>query len=171
MLRNTRKGVALCGSATGDGMGLTRGCTPADAHAVNHHAAVCAGFFRAWTEGLMGQRDDARSGVDGCVSHARDAGHPFSLALTLVMCSAALCAAGDPVHAHRYAEEAVSLASAHGFPLLAGWSRIYLGWAEARLGDVTSGLRLMQEGLSVCEDSRQWLFRPFQLSESPAEST
>ena len=162
--RHARQGIALCSDGACEGIAMTRGCTPADAHAVNHHAGVCAGFFLAWVDGLMGRREDARTGLDAGVSHARDVGHPYSLDLTLVMSAAASCAAGDPVNAHRYAEEANSLSCQHGFAILQGWSRIYRGWAEAKLGDVQAGLSLMHDGLSVCEKSPLWLFRPFQNS-------
>jgi hypothetical protein len=162
--RHARQGIALCSEGGAGGIAMTRGCTPADAHAVNHHAGVCAGFFLAWVDGLMGRREEARTGLDAGVSHARDVGHPFSLALTLVISAAASCAAGDPVNAHRYADEASALSCEHGLVILQAWSRIYQGWAEARLGDVESGLRLMHDGLSVCEHTPLWLFRPFQNS-------
>ncbi|MEJ2385119.1 MAG: winged helix-turn-helix domain-containing protein [Xanthomonadales bacterium] len=164
VLQATRRGMSLCGDATCDGMAMTRGCTPMDAHDSNHQTAVCAGFFRAWTAGLMGRREDARAELDAAISHARDVGHPYSLAVTLTMAAAAMCAAGDAIHARRYAEEGQFLARDHGFRVVEAWSAVYRGWAEARLGNTTEGLATMRRGLSLCENTDLWLFRPFQLS-------
>jgi predicted ATPase len=80
------------------------------------------------------------------------------------MAAAAMCAAGDAIHARRYAEEGQFLARDHGFGVVEAWSAVYRGWAEARLGNTTEGLETMRRGLSLCENTDLWLFRPFQLS-------
>ena len=162
VIRHTRQGMALCGDSGVEGVAMTRGCTPLDAHVVNHQTAVCAGFFRAWASGLMGNIEECRVALDAGISHARDVGHPYSLVLTLAMSAGALCAAGDAIHARRYAEEGEELAREHGFGIVLAWTQVYRGWAEARLGNVAPGLSLMREGLSVCEHSDLQLFRPFQ---------
>jgi DNA-binding winged helix-turn-helix (wHTH) protein len=162
VIRHTRQGMALCGDSVLEGIAMTRGCTPLDAHVVNHQTAVCAGFFRAWAAGLMGNHEECRVSLDAGISHARDVGHPYSLALTLTMSAAALCAAGDAIHARRYAEEGEELAREQGFGILLAWAQVYRGWAEARCGNVAAGLALMREGLSMCEHSDLQLFRPFQ---------
>jgi len=160
----TQSGMEACGKADFLGTAMTRGCTQSDAHLTNHHAAVCAGFFRGWADGLMGRTDEAKVGLDAAIAHARDVGHVYSLDVALVMSAAALAAAGEPNTTRRYAEEANLLSVEHGFSVLDGWSGVYLGWAEARLGNVQSGLATIREGLAVCGDTPLWLFRPFQLT-------
>lgn len=160
--RHTREGMTLCSHANHPHLAITRGCTPPDAHAVNHQAAVCAGFFRAWVAGLMGRQEDARAGLDAGVSHARDVGHPYSLDVTLVVSAAASCAANDPEPAHRYALEAECLSREHDYIVLQAWASVYRGWAEVAMGEVDQGLRRMEDGLALCDNPAHWLFRPFQ---------
>jgi DNA-binding winged helix-turn-helix (wHTH) protein len=164
VLLQTRQGMALCGGRADSVPAMVRGCTLHDAHLMDHHAAVCAGFFAAWADGLAGRTDNAKRTVDGVVTHARDVGHPYSLAVALVMSAAALAAGGDAIGTRRYASEAAALAKEDGFDTLRAWAQVYEGWAAAQVGDVDAGIRMMRAALDTLRNTALWLFRPFQLS-------
>jgi hypothetical protein len=164
VLRYTDQGMALCGAGLDGAVAITSGCTLHDAHIGNHHAAVCAGFCGAWARALAGHREDAKRAVDDAIAHARDFGHPFSLAMALVQSSGALTACGDAVNVRRYADEGAAIASEHGFAVFQAWAGIYGGWAAARLGETREGLGAMYGGLDMLRDTGLWLFRPYQLA-------
>jgi DNA-binding winged helix-turn-helix (wHTH) protein len=164
VLRHTNQAMALCGSGLDGAGAITNGCTFHDSHISNHHAAVCAGFCGAWATALAGDAQGARRSVDAAVAHARDFGHPFSLAMALVQSAGALSACDDAVNVRRYAEEAASIAGEHGFDVFQAWAAIYGGWAAARLGSITEGLEAMYDGLAALRGSGLWLFRPYQLA-------
>ena len=160
----TRRGLALCGDGLDGTSGIICGCTPLDAQAKNHHAGICAGFFRAWAYALAGQADEAKQAADTAIAHARDTGHPLTLITALVLSAGACAAGGDAVAARRYGLEGLEMAHAHGFGAFEAWSLVYTGWAEARLGDVLRGRSMLGEGLATFRNTPFWLFRPFQLS-------
>ena len=164
VLRHTRAGIALCGNGLDGALAITEGCTLHDSHVSNHPAAVCAGFCGAWAEALAGHPAHAKQAVDVAVAHARDFGHPFTLALSLVQSAGALAASGDAVNARRYSCEGAAIAREHGFAVLDAWSGVYEGWAVARLGDTREGVRAMHKGLDASRGTGLWLFRPFQLA-------
>lgn len=164
VLECTRSGMALCGSRADGSLAMTQGCTLYDYHLTNHHAAICAGFFSAWADVLAGRQDAGARGLDAAVTHARDIGHPFTLALTLVFGSGVRAAMGDAGSCRRQASEGRALAEDHHFDVLRAWACIYEGWATARLGDTASGLELMNAGLAAYRHTGMSLFRPFQLA-------
>ena len=164
VFKYTRRGLALCGDGLDGTSGLICGCTLLDAQAKNHHAGICAGFFRAWAYALAGQADEAKQAADTAIAHARDTGHPLSLVTALVVSAGACAAGGDAVAARRYGLEALEIARAHGFSAFEAWSLVYAGWAEARLGDVRRGRSMLGNGLETFQNTPFWLFRPFQLS-------
>lgn len=164
VFKYTRRGLALCGDGLDGTSAIICGCTPLDAQARNHHAGICAGFFRAWAYALAGQTEEAKQAADTAIAHARDAGHPLSLVTALVVSAGACAAGGEAVAAHRYALEALERARAHGFGTFEAWTLVYGGWAEARLGDVPRGRSMLEEGLATFRNTPFWLFRPFQLS-------
>jgi len=164
ILAHTRHGMALCGSRADHSLAMTSGCTLYDVHLNNHHAAVCAGFFSAWGDTLAGRQEIAARSLDAAITHARDVGHPFTLALALVF-SAAVVATGDAAATcRRYASEGRALAADHGFDILQNFGAIYEGWASVRLGDTAAGLALIQAALAAHRDSGLSLLRPFQLA-------
>ena len=164
VLLRTRQGMALCGGRADNAPAMIRGCTLHDAHLIDHHAAVCAGFFAAWADGLAGRTENAKRTVDGVITHARDVGHPYSLVVALVLSAGALAAGGDAIDTRRYASEGAALAKEHGFDALRAWAHVYEGWAATQVGDVDAGIRVIHTGLDTLRDTALWLFRPFQLS-------
>ncbi len=164
VVRHTREGIALCGAGLDGAVAITEGCTLHDSHVSNHPATVCAGFCGAWAEALAGHSDNAKRTADATVAHARDFGHPFSLAMSLVQSAGALAAGGDAVNARRYAREGAAISKEHGFAVFQAWAGVYEGWAASRLGDTREGLRTVHEALAVFRGTELWLFRPFQLA-------
>ncbi|HSN72784.1 MAG TPA: hypothetical protein VLT59_14810, partial [Steroidobacteraceae bacterium] len=56
VLENARLGMAVCGSRSDYSLlEMTSGCMLHDVHLSNHHAAICAGFFSAWADALLGR--------------------------------------------------------------------------------------------------------------------
>ena len=164
VLRHTQEGLALCGSGLDGEPPITFGCSVHDSGVSNHHAAVCAGFFGAWAKALAGRRQEVRRSIDATIAHARDFGHPSSLAAALVKSAGALTACGDAVNVRRYASEGAAISREHGFAVFDAWGSIYEGWAAARLGDTRRGLDMMYEGLAAFRGTGLWLFRSHQLA-------
>lgn len=164
VLECVRSGMAVCGSRTDTTLAMTWGCTLYDLHLNNHHGAICAGFFSAWADALGGRPEVAARSLDAAVTHARDIGHPFTLALTLVFGAGVRAVLDDAGTCRRHAAEGRAIAEDHRFDILKAWGCVYEGWAMARLGDTASGLSLLNEGLAICRQIGMTLFRPFQLA-------
>lgn len=161
---HTRQGMAVCGSGTNGSVAMTFGCTLHDAHLSDHHGAVCAGFANGWADVLRDSKMTAVMSMDAAITHARDIGHPYTLAVALTMSAGALSAAGDAGLARLRAAEGRSIAEHHGFNGVWAWAAIYEGWAKVELGDATDGLKLLNEGLDTTAAMGLSLFRPFQLA-------
>jgi tetratricopeptide (TPR) repeat protein len=164
VLEHTRKGIALCATEADVPLKLTTGCMFHDVHLHDHAAAVCAGFIGAWADVLAGRKDMAAQNLNAAISHARDMGHPFNLAVALVLAASAMAAANDPGVTRRFAEEGRIIAEFEAFGLLIAWASIYEGWALARLGEEEKGLDKILGGLEVGREVGMTLFRPFQLA-------
>lgn len=164
VLTHVSLGMAVCGSKTDGALAMTSGCTLHDVHLDNHHAAICAGFIGAWADMLQGGHEVAGRALDAAVTHARDVGHPFTLAVALVLSAAVLAAGGDAVHCAKRAAEGRGIADEHGFAAVAAWASIYEGWALVRLGCADEGLPLIDRGLAFGKQIGISLFRPFQLA-------
>lgn len=161
---HTRRGMAVCGSGANGSLPMTSGCTLHDAHLSDHHGAVCAGFANGWADVLRDSKTTAVMSMDAAISHARDIGHVYTMAVTLTMSAGALAAAGDAGLTRLRAAEGRSIAEQHGFDGVRAWAAVYEGWARVELGDASDGLKLLNAGLDTSAAMGLWLFRPFQLA-------
>jgi DNA-binding winged helix-turn-helix (wHTH) protein/predicted ATPase len=112
----------------------------------NHDAAVCARMFAARALALLGHADTAVRTAEEGVALARRLGHPFSLALALVLGAGVHQFLRDAAAAARYASEANVLCSDQGFPLLLAWNTSVAGWAELEHGS-PRGAAMIDEGI------------------------
>jgi tetratricopeptide (TPR) repeat protein len=97
----------------------------------------------------LGYINAARSRAREALSEANQLGHVYSLASAAVWASWTECAVGAPYDIRRYAEQAVSLSSEHGFPFWISWGLLYRGWSMTSLGDSAEGYGLIAKGLAL----------------------
>ena len=123
-----------------------------------HHARHVAGFgedggvtssaYRAWVLWFLGYPEQARQASGQSLALARQLGHPFSLAYALTFAAILHCRLREPEMALTLAEETLSLAVEHGFPLWQIGATLARGWALAQQGD-GQGAELMEECLEA----------------------
>jgi predicted ATPase len=107
--------------------------------------------YQAVTLAHLGHVDQARSCVDEAAARSR--GHSFEATAVAVHAGWVECVASSPDAARRHAEQAIALASEHGFPVWLGWGSIYRGWSLTMLGQPEEGLTWLRKGLSACRAS------------------
>src|SRR5215472_5094565 len=105
--------------------------------------------YLALSLGYLGYVDAARSRAREALSEASRLGHVYPLASAFAHASWIECAVGSPYVILRYSEQALSLASEHGFPFWLGWGLIYRGWSMSALGELEEGYALIARGLSM----------------------
>jgi len=91
---------------------------------------------------------------------ARTVERPFALAYALCMTGAVQQARDDPRAVLECVEEAIAVAARHSFEYWLAWGRALRGWARARSGQVTAGLREIDEALARYKATGSLLFVP-----------
>jgi len=163
VLSHTRQGMNVCSSGASGSPAMTCGCTLHDAHVTDHHPAVCAASFSAFADAVRGRHKTMARSLDAIITHGRDVGHPFTLALALVLAGTVHAAVGDAGRARLRAAEGRTHAHLHGFQALEAWAAVYEGWARVMLGEEAMGMQCLDQGLEVSAAAGLILFRPFQL--------
>lgn len=128
-----------------------------------HDAGICARVFTARALALESRAADAREMCTTAERLARDLGHPFTLAFTLMHVAAVDETLGDAVACRTHAAEARRVAHEHGFNLMLGWASCFLGWAMSQLGETGEGLKMLDEGLIASRATGSVLFQPHML--------
>jgi class 3 adenylate cyclase/tetratricopeptide (TPR) repeat protein len=118
-------------------------------------------MHQAVTLAHLGQIDQARSCVDEAAARVRE--HSFGAAFVSVHAGWVECVANSPHAARRHAEQAITLASEHRYPLWLGWGTIYRGWSLTMLGQPEEGLTWLRKGLSACRTPENAASVPFAL--------
>jgi predicted ATPase len=98
---------------------------------------------------VLGRTDDATRLNEAAVAMARRTGHPYSLAVALVLGSCQAQFARDIERARRLAEECVALSSERGFALWHALGSIVRGWAIAFAGAPDEGIPIMHATLDA----------------------
>lgn len=163
VLAHTRHGMSVCGSGASGSLAMTCGCTLHDSHLTDHHPAVCAGSFSAFADAVRGRHRTMARGLDAALTHARDVGHPFTIALALMHAGGAFAAVSDAGRARVRAAEGRAVAHLHGFQAMEAWAAVYEGWALVMLGDKAKGMQCLDQGLEASAAAGLILFRPFHL--------
>lgn len=94
-------------------------------------AGITSGSYLSWVLWFQGFPDQARDASAQALALARQLGHPFSLAYALTFATILHCRLRQPEDALAVAQEALSLASDHGFPLWQIGATLSRGWALA----------------------------------------
>jgi tetratricopeptide (TPR) repeat protein len=110
---------------------------------------VCSWGFLGWADAVAGDLDSAVRRAETTLRLARDVGHPFSLALGLLL-ACEIWELGEDADAVRtHGDELVTLAREHGFAFYLAIGLSHAGWARTRTGDVSDGVAQMQEGADL----------------------
>lgn len=98
------------------------------------NAFVTSGSFLSWTLCYLGLPDQARAVSRRTVATARRIKHPFSLGYGLTFATVLHRMLRQPTQCLKLAEETISLAVLHGFPLWEAGATLKQGWALVMLG-------------------------------------
>lgn len=107
------------------------------AHHGNHiaefgeDAGVTSGAYLSWVLWFLGYPDQARLASEQTLALARQLGHPYSLAYALTFATILHCRLRQPGEVLALAQETLSLANEHGFPLWQIGATLSRGWALA----------------------------------------
>lgn len=118
------------------------------AHA-GHDPGMCCRVFAAYALWYLGYPDQARQRGQDAVNLARQVAHPFSLCMALTLGAEVHLLCRSPETAQRYLEEALTLATAHGFTSWLELGAIFQGWAWAQAGQAEAGIHRMLYGLDA----------------------
>jgi len=110
---------------------------------------VAAWGFLGWADAVVGDLESAARRADTMLQLARESRHPFTLALALF----AACEIGelreDAAGVKSLGEELVAISREHAFAFFVAIGMSHTGWAIGRMGDVSGGAAMMQEGADL----------------------
>jgi len=95
---------------------------------------VTAGSYLSWVLELAGQPGEARRVIGETLTYARQIHHPYSLGYALTFAGLLYCRLHEPAQALSFADETLTLASIHDFPLWRIGGNAVHGWAQAVSG-------------------------------------
>jgi DNA-binding winged helix-turn-helix (wHTH) protein/predicted ATPase len=149
-----------------DGIGLCQldRCDPETLAYGSHDTGVCARAHCARALALRGRSDDGLAMMNEAVARARELDHPFTLAFALAHAAAVHQFHREASATRELAEAAHAIAREHSFPLLLTWSNCLLGWSLSELGEASTGLSVLQEGLRIAEATGSEVYRPHWLA-------
>jgi transcriptional regulator with AAA-type ATPase domain/tetratricopeptide (TPR) repeat protein len=110
---------------------------------------VAACGFLGWADAVSGDLDAARQRAETALAMAREIGHPFTLALALLLACEVHELRADVETVRRLSDELVSLSRTHEFAFFLAIGQSHAGWARARAGDVSGGVAMMQAGADL----------------------
>lgn len=96
----------------------------------------------------LGYIDQARSRLQGALSEARRLRKVDALADVLAF-ALWIEKVTESSELEAHADELLSIANEHGFPLHSGWATAHLGWASVRRGQDRAGRILIERGLAA----------------------
>lgn len=97
-------------------------------------AGVTSNSYTSWVLWFLGFPEQALKVSAQALALARQLGHPFSLAYALIFAAILNCRLRRPEVSLSLAQEALNLASRHGFPLWLIGATLARGWADAMQG-------------------------------------
>jgi tetratricopeptide (TPR) repeat protein len=111
--------------------------------------------FLAWTLAATGDLDGAAHEAETALTHARDLGHPFSLALVILASAEAYQLRRDASVVEALGRELLDLSREHSFRFFTAFGLMFTGWARAAAGDPRDGLAVMQQGADLFRSAGQ----------------
>ena len=97
-------------------------------------AGVTSNSYTSWVLWFLGFPEQALKASAQALALARQIGHPFSLAYALIFAAILNCRLRRPEPSLALAQEALNLASRHGFPLWLIGATLARGWADTMQG-------------------------------------
>ena len=110
---------------------------------------VVASSYAAWTLWYLGYTDQSLQRLDRALALARELAHPFSLAVALAYGSSLHYFRRASGPAREWAEQAIALATEHGFPFWLAQGTMVRGWALTEQGRVAEGIAELRQGLTT----------------------
>jgi predicted ATPase len=104
------------------------------------------GAFVLWDLGYL---DQALKRACEALTLARKLSHPYTLAYDLFHAAMFHQFRRDGKAVQELAEEAITLATEHGFHLILPWATIFRGWALTEQGEVEEGIAQMRQSLAA----------------------
>jgi len=130
-----------------------------------HDPRVACFGIAAWVLWLRGYPDQALARSEEALTLARQLSHPLGLAIALFF------RATVAQHCHRqeqagqqWTEEAVTLSTAQGFPLLLAINMVVQGVMLVRQGQGAAGVEQMTQGLGACRATGEETLRTYFLA-------
>jgi predicted ATPase len=105
--------------------------------------------YLAITEWPLGNAARARNLIEYAVARSIDAGHVPTLGSSYTLAAHLEALRGDPVAALKIARTAADYTGENDLGLYRPWTRGYLGWARARLGEYETGTSELKQGLAA----------------------
>ncbi|MEM7247392.1 MAG: adenylate/guanylate cyclase domain-containing protein [Acidobacteriota bacterium] len=106
---------------------------------------------KALVGSLGGRLDEAEPSEKEALERARGISHAFVLSTTLGAVAMIRQLLGDVPGARGHAEEALELASRHGFPYPEHWARALIGWCRIVGGEVEEGFAELDSSMDEME--------------------
>ncbi|MBI3247900.1 MAG: tetratricopeptide repeat protein [Deltaproteobacteria bacterium] len=95
---------------------------------------------------------------------ARRLSHPYTLAYDLLHVAMFYQLRREALAVQELAEEAIALATEHGFHLISAWVAIFRGWALAKQGEAAEGIAQMRQSLAAFRATGAGVGLPLYLS-------
>ncbi|MCP8690317.1 adenylate/guanylate cyclase domain-containing protein [Marinobacterium sedimentorum] len=121
-------------------------------------------FYLGWVLWYQGYPDQALAKSGEGLALAEQLGYPFIRVVALVFDAETHLLRRDARLTQERAEDAISLASEHGFPIWSLWGRVLRGWALAEQGQYDAGIAEIRQGLAADKVAGAELWRPYFLS-------
>jgi tetratricopeptide (TPR) repeat protein len=102
--------------------------------------------FLGWARGLAGDLRDAEAHAQRALELARAIGHPFSLALALLLACEVHEVRREPARVRVLGDELVRLARDHALTFFSAIGLMHAGWARAAGDEPEVGLAMMEDG-------------------------
>lgn len=112
----------------------------------SHDPGVCAFYNTAMTKWLLGYADEARAAVQNAVELAHQIDHPFSQVLAHVFAGFIAQCCGEPQHVATHTQSVKQLCTTLRIaPDCEAQAGVLAGWVETQIGDLESGINLMEQ--------------------------
>jgi predicted ATPase len=113
---------------------------------------LCLGAL-GFTRWLLGERREGRALIDEQLARARDLGHPFDIAYSLMFQARLGVFERDAPLVRKRSEELVAVAKQRGFHHFEAVGIIFRGWADSELGDIEAGSKQILEGMDAFDNT------------------
>jgi serine/threonine protein kinase/predicted ATPase len=118
----------------------------------------------SWALWYLGYPDQALERTESALKMTENFHHSYSRAFAVSVNSNTFYNCGDWEACERCSEEAINLATEHGFPFWLGWGTIMKGAVQVQRGNVEQGIALMEKGLKRFEQAGVGMGRPTHLA-------